>query len=261
MDICIGSNLKRLRKSKDITQEELAEFLGVSFQSVSKWERGDCYPDIAILPGIANFFGVTIDELMGMNDIRCQTHLSDIYRQAHELEANKKYNEAVSVLRKAIKLFPSHYGLLSELAIALSSEEIRAALGKSALEEALSLSERVLDNCTNEKIRSTTRANLCFIYHHMGDHEKAVAYARKLPHIWESREMILPELLAEQERTDALKTSIETILSFLCMKIDWINDRKKYAGRYQEIISTGMPDTSSLTKEMHNTIHRISSFL
>lgn len=60
----IGDNVKKLRKAKGITQEELAEAVNVSFQAVSKWENGGA-PDIEMLPILANYFGVTIDELMG----------------------------------------------------------------------------------------------------------------------------------------------------------------------------------------------------
>lgn len=59
----IGKRIKALRIAKDTKQEELAEYLGVTFQAVSKWETGASVPDIALLPNIAIFFGVTIDEL------------------------------------------------------------------------------------------------------------------------------------------------------------------------------------------------------
>ena len=65
MKISISENIKRLRREKYITQEVLADFLGVSFQSVSKWERGEAYPDITFLPGIADYFGVTVGFLLG----------------------------------------------------------------------------------------------------------------------------------------------------------------------------------------------------
>ena len=60
----IGDNIRLLRKTKGVTQEELAEAVHVSFQAVSKWENGGT-PDIEILPALASFFGVSIDELMG----------------------------------------------------------------------------------------------------------------------------------------------------------------------------------------------------
>ena len=58
--IYIADNLKKLRKSKDYTQEDVSEMLSVSPQSVNKWERGDTMPDITLLPAIANLYKVTI---------------------------------------------------------------------------------------------------------------------------------------------------------------------------------------------------------
>ena len=60
----IGETIKKLRKAKGMTQEELAEVIHVSYQAVSKWENGGS-PDLEMLPVLANTFGVTIDELMG----------------------------------------------------------------------------------------------------------------------------------------------------------------------------------------------------
>ena len=67
MTIYLSENIKRLRHENNLTQETLAEFLGVTFQSVSNWERGESYPDITILPEIASFFKVSIEELLGVN--------------------------------------------------------------------------------------------------------------------------------------------------------------------------------------------------
>ena len=61
----IGSNIKRLRQNKGVTQELLGEVLGISGQAVSKWENESALPDIMILPKLADYFGISIDELMG----------------------------------------------------------------------------------------------------------------------------------------------------------------------------------------------------
>ena len=61
MTVYLGENIKKLRREKELTQETLAEFLGVTFQSVSNWERGESYPDITMLPEIAGFFKVSVD--------------------------------------------------------------------------------------------------------------------------------------------------------------------------------------------------------
>lgn len=65
MKLKIADNIRKYRKEAGLTQENLAERFGVSFQAVSRWENGTTYPDIELLPAIAEFFGVGIDELMG----------------------------------------------------------------------------------------------------------------------------------------------------------------------------------------------------
>lgn len=87
MELMIGEKLKKLRRNRDLTQEEVATHLGISYQAISKWERGDGYPDITMLPALANYFAVSVDELIGMeeitsatdtfqveSDIRCKEH-------------------------------------------------------------------------------------------------------------------------------------------------------------------------------------------
>ena len=65
MNITIGQNIKKLRSVKHITQKQLASFLGITEQAVSRWESGSGYPDITMLPSIASFFGVSSDTLLG----------------------------------------------------------------------------------------------------------------------------------------------------------------------------------------------------
>ncbi|MBQ8409305.1 MAG: helix-turn-helix domain-containing protein [Clostridia bacterium] len=66
----INENIAIFRKAKGITQEELAVAIGVTNQSVSKWESGQCCPDIQLLPVLATFFDVSIDELMGYEPVK-----------------------------------------------------------------------------------------------------------------------------------------------------------------------------------------------
>ena len=68
MKLNIGENLRRLRRAADMTQEQLADKLGVAYQSVSRWENGTTYPDMEFLPVLAGIFGVTVDELLGCED-------------------------------------------------------------------------------------------------------------------------------------------------------------------------------------------------
>ena len=69
MKLMIGGNIRAYRKKHDLTQEELAERLGVTYQSVSRWENGATYPDLELLPAIAQALSVTADELLGMPEV------------------------------------------------------------------------------------------------------------------------------------------------------------------------------------------------
>ena len=69
MNLKIGEKIRTLRLQQKKTQEQLADRLGVSYQSVSRWENGITYPDIEFLPSIANYFSITLDYLMGQDDM------------------------------------------------------------------------------------------------------------------------------------------------------------------------------------------------
>jgi transcriptional regulator with XRE-family HTH domain len=145
----------------------------VSFQSVSKWERGDCFPDITLLPGLANYFGVSIDGLLGMDKIRNKEMINSVFKTVHELEADGKYNEAINLLRENIKIFPDYYSYHSELALALTQISATGDDDNVLKKESIALSEKVLANSTNEKVRSTTRTNLVYLLYNAGERQKA----------------------------------------------------------------------------------------
>ena len=188
----IAENLKSLRKSMELTQEEVAERLRVSPQSVSKWERGDTYPDITLLPALANLFQTSIDALVGMDKIHDAQARAAVFQAEHVYLQSGEPLRAVAVLEDALKTFPNDEALLSELALALSFDQEPETLRRSVL-----LCERVLAGKASEQVRHTTRAALCFIHCKMGEKEKAVATARTLPHVRESREVILAQLERE----------------------------------------------------------------
>ena len=84
MKLIIGENIRRLRLAKDLTQEQLAEELGVSPQTVSRWEGCSSYPDVELLPEIAGYFDISVDALIGADIVRQQAHLKAGIRMIHE---------------------------------------------------------------------------------------------------------------------------------------------------------------------------------
>jgi transcriptional regulator with XRE-family HTH domain len=183
----LADNLRRYRTLKNLTQEDVAEYLNITPQSVSKWERGDCYPDITFLPALANIFETSIDVLVGMDTIRAEETRYNIHKTANEYQRIGDYHSAEKVYRDALLTYPNKPGMILGLAGVLALQ------GKA--EEAIELMERGLSISVDEKQKSTTRATLCFLYLKCGKTEKANALAATLPHTRESREVIQPLIL------------------------------------------------------------------
>ena len=85
MKLNIGENIRRLRRGMDMTQEQLADKLGVAYQSVSRWENGTTYPDMEFLPALSGIFGVTVDELLGMEESKKKERIEARFREYNEL--------------------------------------------------------------------------------------------------------------------------------------------------------------------------------
>ncbi|MBO5041530.1 MAG: helix-turn-helix transcriptional regulator [Clostridia bacterium] len=100
MKLNIGENIRRLRRAADMTQEQLADKLGVSYQSVSRWENGTTYPDMEFLPVLSSIFGVTVDELIGMEESKKKEQIYERYRVYGELCDGDQPEEVVSLLRE-----------------------------------------------------------------------------------------------------------------------------------------------------------------
>lgn len=109
MKLFLGETMKRLRQEKGLTQEQLSDKLGVSFQSVSRWEGGSSYPDIELIPEIAGFFHVSIDELMGMDQSLRDKKLNEALQQ---LAGNVPLEERIKIQRQIHRDFPHDSGVL-----------------------------------------------------------------------------------------------------------------------------------------------------
>ena len=203
MMMYLPANLKKYRIAKDLTQEEVAEFLGITAQSVSKWERGESYPDITFLPALANIFETSVDLLIGMDAIRAEETRYNIHKTAVEYQKNGEHDKAEKTYREALLIYPNMPGMILGLAATL------ALKGDTA--EAIELIERGLPLSANEKQKATLRAALCFLYLKAGREDKAGRLASELPHTRESREVIQP-LVQQGLSASQIDEHIRTIL-------------------------------------------------
>ena len=203
--IYLSEQLRSFRLSFGFTQEEVAQSLSVSPQTVSKWERGETYPDIELLPALANLFETSVDALLGMDRIRSFQHMSRVMTQAHDLYKEKKYLESSRVLQEQLKLFPNDVALMTEIAYCLCHVP-------GQLQRAIDLCEGALRGPGPVKAQHTARAVLVFLYERQGNHEKAQSIAGLLPHERESREVIRAIL---DQRPD--ETAIDQYIDYLVL--------------------------------------------
>ena len=182
--IYLSENLKKYRILKNLTQEDIAEYLGITAQSVSKWERGESYPDISFLPALANIFETSVDLLIGMDTIRAEETRYNIHKKAIGYQRSGNYDMAEKTYRDALLIYPNKPGMILGLASTLAL--------KGNTDEAIELMERGLPLSINEKQKSTMKAALCFLYLKAGREDKANRLASELPHTRESREVIQP---------------------------------------------------------------------
>ncbi len=171
----IGAKIKAYRKEKRVTQEELAEYLHISSQAVSKWETGASCPDIDMLPKLAIYFGTTLDSLLDFDQSRIDAEIEEILKESARGGKDPARSEAY--LRQALKNYPNNDLLLT--CILEDMEQQNGDGSRSA--EIIAIGERIL-NCTNDDAnRIDVYRAMAETYHRMGEQAMAEYYLEKIP--------------------------------------------------------------------------------
>ena len=225
MELYIGQNLKNFRKARNLTQEEVAKHLGISFQSISKWERNDGYPDITMLPVLAHYYGVTIDELIGMNELESAQALEEINKQWEENRSNNNHSANVQLMRDALKLYPNNALLLVQLSASLERLDGTESEKQEYLRQSIEVQEQIISYCDDSEVRGSVLFNIAHAYYRYGDYDKALAYAEKLPNAYKSRENALVLILADEARKNAVaKAALEPLMWSLALHLKTLSE-------------------------------------
>ncbi len=208
--IHLSENLKALRKQTSVTQEQLADVLCVSPQAISRWESGATYPDITMLPTIANFFEVTLDDLMGMENIRDESDLNKILDEYRKNGSKGLVAENIQLLREALRRYPNNYDLLRKLVRELNWEQVPDEDHRRNLKEAIEISKRILRNCSDNEIKNDISVTLCYMYNEIGETDKAIKLAESFPSIWETSTAILYRLYSGEKQLEQCQWNIVT---------------------------------------------------
>lgn len=151
----IAENITQFRKKKGVTQDEMATFLGVTKASVSKWENGQSMPDIMMLPQLATYFDVTVDELLGYEPQLSKEQIQRIYRELCKDFAEMPFEEVYAKSEALVKQYYSCYLFLFQICV-LWLNHLMLVEGQERQMEVIDrirdLCEHILDNCKSVEI-------------------------------------------------------------------------------------------------------------
>lgn len=216
MKIKIGEKIRLLRKKNDITQDRLAEYLGVTPQSISRWESETCYPDIETLPAIADFFDVNTDELLCIDQSKKNTEIKKFIEEANKVQLKGHFQKGVDIYRKALKKYPSSFQLQIELACSIGAIDNGVKISTELCNEVIDICTRILDDCSDDSIRLRTKAILCFLYYnHLDDKIKALQIAESLPKANSCQELAMAEILHISLPSEKAKENIKSFIRIL----------------------------------------------
>ncbi len=197
----IGSNIKKLRRERDITQEQLAELLHLTPSAISQWETDRVLPDIAYLPKLANIFRVSADVILGIDVEAKDTRIEEIYKEVRELWCTGQRDEAERLCREGLAEFPDAYILMEELAFNLSYSNDRAVQ-----EESIALFERIRAGSNDEVAKNFAVGNLCSLYMAVGKPDAAKQLAESVPTLIYTKQQCLRMTLRGKDWADEVRS-------------------------------------------------------
>lgn len=171
----IGAKIRLLRKEKRVTQEELAEYLHISSQAVSKWETGASCPEVDLLPKLAVFFGTSLDNLLDFDQSAVDAAVEALVAESGRGGNNPAASEAF--LRRALEKYPNNDLLLT--CILEDMQEQNDDRSRSA--EIIEIGERILNCSKDDELRIDVLRILAETYHSMGEQAMAEYYLAKIP--------------------------------------------------------------------------------
>jgi transcriptional regulator with XRE-family HTH domain len=159
--INIGTYIAAKRKEKGLTQEELALYLGVSKPAVSKWESGQSYPDILLLPVLASYFNTSVDELIGYEAQLTKADVSKLYKKLAAAFASEPFGKVYEECREHIRKYHSCWNLLLAIGQLLINHSMLAGSPEKMndiLREASALFEHVEKDSNDARLAKDAMA-------------------------------------------------------------------------------------------------------
>ncbi len=192
--IKLGEKIKALRKQKNISQEVFANYLGVSFQAVSKWENGNTMPDVTLIPAIASFFSVSTDELFDFNRFETEKQVEAICRESWKYREDDPA-KSERILREGLQRFPGHDIILNNLLYTLDY--------RTRADEVISLCKTLIESTKDDSVKYDACRILASCYRENGQMDLVRPTLEIIPEIYFSKLELMASLLEGSDSYEA----------------------------------------------------------
>ena len=182
----LGEKIKSLRKQNNISQEVFANYLGVSFQVISKWENGHTMPDVTMIPAIASFFGVSTDELFDFNLFEIEKQVDEICGEAYKYRFTDTA-KSECILRDGLRRFPGNDIILNNLLYTLDYQ--------ARADEVVNLCKTLIESTKDDSVKYDACRILASCYKENGQHDLIGPTLEKIPEIYFTKLELMASLL------------------------------------------------------------------
>ena len=224
----LGNKIKSLRKQKNISQEVFANYLGVSFQAVSKWENGNTLPDVMMIPAIASFFCVSTDELFDFNLLEMEKQVDAICDEAYQY----RFTDAAKserILRDGLLRFPGNDIILNNLLYTLDYQ--------ARADEVITLCKTLIASTKDDSVKYDACRILASCYKENGQNDLVKPTLEIIPEIYFSKLELMASLLDGEDSYEAAqkhkKISAEDLIDMLIVA----GNRLKEQGETKKAVS------------------------
>ncbi len=214
----IGTTIKKLRKEKDFTQEQLAEYLSISPQAISQWETDKSAPDVYQIPVLARIFNVSADVILEINTTAAEEEIREFLKTYAELQNIGKKLEAFDLTVAMYNKYPSDFRVIEKYILELfgdphyGEEPLGEEVHKEEIEKLCTL---VIRDCTDQQIRYNAYSTMMVIYSNRGDMKSAEKLCGYFPESsYDTEPELLEQLYVRTDRQLYAKKSRENIADY-----------------------------------------------
>lgn len=221
----IGNKIKELRKKRGLTQEQLAETIGISFQAVSKWETNIALPDVTLIPKIAGFFGVTTDELFNFSLKEIEEDVMTICKNAYKFRESDPVKSR-EILEEGLKKYPENDIILNNILYTIDYSVNP--------DETIKIANNLIAQTSQNDVKYDALRFLAYAYKQKGDLDLTKKALEQIPEIYFTKLTEVAFLMEGEEKREAAEKqkwiSFEDILSMMNELVEYyrsVGEREK----------------------------------